>query len=338
MVENGDFIEIIASLRAMGLVAEEESPLLQPLAGGVSADIVVAKTKVGLVCVKRTLPELKVAQEWVAPQSRGYAEKNWIRLVEKFLPKAVPEIIGEDSEHFTFAMRYLDPVDFKNWKILLRDGKADAQVAGQVARLLGMIHNRTAHDAMVAAAFTNDENFAALRLDPYLEAASLAQPDVADLLRALIARTAKTKEALVHGDFSPKNILIGPEGTVILDAECACYGDPAFDVAFCLNHLFLKSAWMPGYASGYQACARSFWQAYKAEIHKLNQVELENRVVTLLPGLMLARIDGKSPVEYLTDPDVIIRVRQFAKRKLMTPENTVPGLIQAWSKEFIECR
>lgn len=335
MVEQSDFAEIIASLRAMGLVMAAEVPTLTPLAGGVSADIVVAQTTLGLVCVKRTLPELKVAQEWCAPQSRGNAEKNWIRRVATYLPAAVPEIIGEDPEHFTFAMRYLDPATFKNWKTMLRDGEADPVVAARIAGLLGKIHDWTAYDSVVADEFANDENFEALRLDPYLETAARAQPDVADILQGLIKRTATTKEALVHGDFSPKNILIGPGGPVILDAECACYGDPAFDVAFCLNHLFLKSAWMPVHAARYQLCAAAFWYSYKAELRKLDPVALEARVVTLLPGLMLARVDGKSPVEYLSDPAVIGRVRAFAKHKLMRPERTVPGLIDAWSKEFI---
>lgn len=335
MVGKIEFAEIAASLHAMGLVVAPE-PALTPLAGGVSADIFVAQTNAGLVCVKRTLPALKVAQEWSAPQSRGNAEKNWIRLVAARLPAAVPEIIGEDPAHFTFAMRYLDPLIYKNWKTMLRDGDADATVAAQVAGLLGKIHEWTAHDSVVAAAFANDENFEALRLDPYLETVARAHPDVAERVRALISRTAQTKEALVHGDFSPKNILIGPDGPVILDAECAWYGDPAFDVAFCLNHLFIKSAWMKAHAVRYQRCAEAFWRGYRAELLTLDQTALEARVVTLLPGLMLARVDGKSPVEYLVDPAIVQRVRVFAKRKLMEPASTIPGLIGAWHEEFIK--
>lgn len=335
MIKADESASIIASLRAMGLIGASDTPSLVPLVGGVSADIVLAHSRIGPVCIKRALPELKVASVWRAPQSRGNAEKNWIRLVAACLPQAVPEIVGEDPARFAFAMRYLDPAHFKNWKILLRDGVVEADIAAHVAGLLGKIHDYTAYDAEVAAAFANDENFEALRLDPYLRTAALANPDVAPILQHLIVRTATSKQALVHGDFSPKNILIGPNGPVILDAECAWYGDPAFDPAFCLNHLFLKAAWMPHYASGYQRCAEAFWQAYRAALHKLDKTALEERVATLLPGLMLARIDGKSPVEYLTDPVVINHVRQFAKRKLVKPEHTVAGLIDAWKKELM---
>lgn len=336
MVEKSGSSAIFASLEAMGLIAKGGTPELTMLTGGVSADIVAVQTKVGLVCVKRTLPELKVAQQWRAPQSRGNAEKEWIRLVAKFLPQSVPEIIGEDAERFTFAMRYLDPVYFKNWKSLLRGGMADIQMAVAVARLLGKIHEHTAHSKIIATQFANDDNFNALRLDPYLETAAQVNPDVADLLRSLIRRTATTKEALVHGDFSPKNILIGPDGPVILDAECAWYGDPAFDVAFCLNHLMLKLAWMPIYASQYIFFAEEFWQAYCSELHSLDKIAIEMRVSTLIPGLMLARIDGKSTVEYITDSETKKLIRNFSKRNLIETEQTLLGLIQSWHKEIIK--
>src|SRR5262249_43147856 len=158
--------------------------------------------------------------------ARSEAEKNWIRLAGSFLPSNVPEILGEDSEAFTFAMKYLDPERYRNWKSLLRDGEIDDAAGLKAGEVLGTIHSRTAGDDRVAAAFANDSDFADIRLNPYFAAAALKNPDVAPALNNLITRTASTTLALIHGDFSPKNILIGPSGPVILDAECACYGDP----------------------------------------------------------------------------------------------------------------
>lgn len=336
MMDAPETASIMASLRDMRLIGPAETPAFEALPGGVSADIVLVQTQAGPICVKRALPTLKVASAWQAPPSRGNAEKDWIRLVADILPGAVPDIIGEDPARFTFAMRYLAPAQFKNWKILLRDGETDASTAIRVAQLLGDIHDHTAHRPELARRFANDENFEALRLDPYLRTAARANPDVGDIMLGLAARTSACKEALVHGDFSPKNILIGANGPVILDAECAWYGDPAFDPAFCLNHLFLKAAWMPQHAAGYRRCAEAFWQAYAAALHRLDKAALEARVATLLPGLMLARIDGKSPVEYLTDPGVIARVRQFAKCRLIAPDYRVADLIKAWSQEFMQ--
>lgn len=334
MVDAPETASIMASLRHMGLIGPDEMPFFQALTGGVSADILLVDTAAGQICVKRALPTLKVASAWQAPPARGNAEKDWIRLVAGILPDVVPEIIGEDPARFTFAMRYLDPQQFKNWKLLLRDGEADASTAAKVGQVLGTIHDYTAHSPDCAKRFANDDNFEALRLDPYLRTAARANPDVADNMLGLAARTAACRQALIHGDFSPKNILISAHGPVILDAECAWYGDPAFDPAFCLNHLFLKAAWMPQHAAGYRRCAEAFWQAYVSCLQKLDKSALETRVAQLLPGLMLARLDGKSPVEYLTDPDVIARVRQFSKRHLVAPEHTVSGLIKAWHQEF----
>jgi Phosphotransferase enzyme family len=326
--------EILRSLRAMKLIAEDEEPALIELTGGVSADIVLAKTKAGPICVKRALPSLKVAGEWHVSPARSEAEKNWIRLVGRFLPSNVPEILGEDTQTFTFAMKYLDPEHYRNWKSHLRDGEIDDEAGLKIGEVLGAVHCRTAGDASVAAAFANDRDFADIRLNPYFVAAALKNPDAGPALHSLTARTASVKQALVHGDFSPKNILIGPSGPVILDAECACYGDPAFDPAFLLNHLLLKCVWKPHYASRYLALAEVFWQAYMAAAPALAPLAIEERTVALLPGLLLARIDGKSPVEYLTDPAAKDRVRQFAKRFLLKPERSLVPLFEAWRKEF----
>src|SRR5207302_2592956 len=97
----------------------------------------------------------------------------------------------------------------------------------------------------VAVAFPTDAIFHAIRLEPYLLATAEARPEHAEALRRLARRTASTHRVLVHGDVSPKNILVGPAGPVLLDAECAWYGDPAFDLAFCVNHLVLKSLVVP---------------------------------------------------------------------------------------------
>src|SRR5690606_24626353 len=112
--------------------------------------------------------------------------------------------------------------------------------------------------------------------------------------------TASTRLALVHGDVSPKNILIGPNGPVFLDAECAWYGDPAFDLAFCLNHLLLKCLWTPRAATDFLASFEALAAAYRSGVVWEPPEALERRTARLLPGLLLGRIDGKSPVEYLT--------------------------------------
>src|SRR6202007_3164907 len=161
-------------------------------------------------------------------------------------------------------------------------------------------HSRFARSSVVAAAFATDAIFYAIRLEPYLLATARAHPDRAAALERLAETTAHTKLTLVHGDVSPKNILIGPRGPVFIDAECAWFGDPAFDLAFCLNHLLLKCLWVPAATSRLLAAFDTLAETYLAGVDWEPAECVDRRTAHLLPGLFLARIDGKSPVEYLT--------------------------------------
>src|SRR5262249_39554609 len=132
------------------------------------------------------------------------------------------------------------------------------------------------------------------------------------------------------GDFSPKNILIGPHGPVIVDAECAWYGDPAFDLAFVLNHLLLKGAWQPQWRWRYAQDFAALSHAYLAHVSWEAPSALEARTAALLPALMLARIDGKSPVEYLTMTDEQQAVRSFARTLLLEPVDQLSVIADRW--------
>jgi len=199
--------------------------------------------------------------------------------------------------------------------------------------VLGRIHAATADDRELAARFATDTNFHALRLEPYLVEAAREHPRLAGQLHALVERTAATRRVLVHGDVSPKNILAGPHGPVLLDAECAWFGDPAFDVAFCLNHFLLKAAHLPAASRGLLSALHGFSQAYFAHVHWEAPAALEARVATLLPGLTLARVDGKSPVEYLTEPQRA-SVRRAAIALLQDPSPSLETITVRWTLEF----
>ncbi len=199
------------------------------------------------------------------------------------------------------------------------------------ATALGRIHAATADRPAIAARFPTDALFHAIRLDPYLVTAAGAHPDLAPQLHALVATTAASKRVLVHGDFSPKNIVIGAGGPVILDAECAWYGDPAFDLAFVLNHLLLKGIWRPQWRADYATMARELIAAYQRLVAWEPWAALDARTAALLPGLMLARIDGKSPVEYIADAHDKALVRTFARAHLARAAPALEQLVHAWS-------
>jgi aminoglycoside phosphotransferase (APT) family kinase protein len=325
---------VTRALARLGLLHKDEAPRFTRLAGGVSSDIWRVHLVSGPVCVKRALPKLRVEQDWFAPIERNAYEAAWMRFAAAVAPEAVPELLGQDEAAGVLVMAYLDPASHRLWKADLRDGHADPDVARAVGNRLVRIHAASANDPDVAAAFATDRIFYDIRLEPYLIASARAHPDRADAIQALVETTARTRRALVHGDVSPKNILIGPQGPVFLDAECAWYGDPAFDLAFCLNHLLLKCLWTPRAAREFLQCFDVLATAYLAGVGWEPQGALEARAARLLPGLFLARIDGKSPVEYLTAATDKDRVRRVARALLAAPVERLPEVRAVWAREL----
>jgi aminoglycoside phosphotransferase (APT) family kinase protein len=323
---------ILVSLRRMSLLQEGQNVHLQALTGGVSSDIYRADLPGGSICVKRALPKLKVSADWRAPTERNRHEVGWMRFVQGIAPDAVPRVLAADDEGLAFAMQYLEPHRHPVWKAELRDGKAVPQFAAALGRLLGRIHSASADRTDLASAFATDANFHAIRLEPYLVASAQRHPDLAQKLEQLVRTTATTRRVLVHGDVSPKNILCGPKGPVILDAECAWFGDPAFDLAFCLNHLLLKAIWRPAHAQAYADCLRAMRDAYLQTVDWEPAATLERRTADLLPALLLARIDGKSPVEYLSNETNRDSVRTFARQRLQQdqPDEGLDPVLRAW--------
>ena len=318
----------------MGLVGPGEDPPMTPLTGGVSSDIWRVELPRGAVCVKRALPRLKVAALWEAPVERNAFEWEWMRTAAVIHPSAVPELIAHDPAGGMFVMAYLERTSHPLWKEQLRKGEVDPDTATAVGHRIGAVHAATAGDQALARRFASDEIFYTIRLEPYLIATARVHQDRAAPLHALAATIAETKLALVHGDLSPKNILVGPEGPVFLDAECAWYGDPAFDLAFCLNHLLLKCLWVPHLALSLLNCFDVLAEAYLAEVRWEPVTALEERAARLLPGLFLARIDGKSPVEYLTEETQKDRVRRVARTLLAEQPRVLSKVRDAWLREL----
>ena len=326
--------EMIQSLHANGLLDNPEYAQFSALTGGVSSDIWKVETDRQTYCVKRALAKLRVQADWFAPVERNKYEVCWYRFANQYVPGSAPKILAHDERMMLFAMEFLEPSTYKLWKTELLEGRVDPICAGWMGSTLGKIHAKAANDPSVKDLFPPNEIFHAIRLEPYLEATALKHPDLKDTLFSLSKRTRETSLTLIHGDVSPKNILLGPKGVVILDAECACLGDPAFDLAFCLNHFLLKCIWDPTNRGALLSCFEAMVVSYLDQITWEDPNHLEFRTATLLPGLFLARVDGKSPVEYITKEVDKNKIRRCARSLLSNPASKLIDVAQAWKKEL----
>jgi aminoglycoside phosphotransferase (APT) family kinase protein len=323
----GDF------LLESGLARDGESAVWTLLPGGASCVVWRVDLPGRGLCVKRALAKLRVAAEWLAPVERNASEWAWFEVLRDIAPNAVPLLLAHDTRRGVFAMEYLHPDRFLLWKQLLLDGHCDPEVAAAVGSLLGRIHAATANDTGIAARFATDTIFYALRIAPYLLATAERRPEVSQELHDIAAHTQQMRRALVHGDVSPKNILIGPRGPVFLDAECAWYGDPAFDVAFCLNHLVLKALVRTDMTADLSHAFAALCEAYFSGVDWEARDGLEQRVGRLLPALMLARVDGKSPVEYPGNAQQGT-VRSFALDRLRSGSADLKDFYPSWRKHL----
>jgi 5-methylthioribose kinase len=326
--------DIGAFLIRSGLIPSAEATRFEPLGGGVSSDILKVESPWGMLVVKKALPKLRVAQDWRVPTSRNASEVAWLQAAREIVPNAVPKILAHDAEAGLFAMEYLSASTHPVWKAQLHEGIVNLAMAAEVGRRIGAIHAATAHDATLARRFANDALFHSIRLEPYLEATARVHRNLAAPLLALSRTTLTTHVALVHGDVSPKNILIGPRGPIFLDAECAWFGDPAFDLAFCLNHLLLKCLWTPHAAPDFLAAFDRLADSYLEMVHWEPAAAVEKRAARLLPGLFLARIDGKSPVEYVIEEVHKERVRRVARPLISVPPTRLVEIRTVWEREL----
>ncbi len=297
------WVDVPALLRGLGLVAADEAVTVEELPGGVSS--LVLKVTVGehRWIVKQALPKLKVEADWYVDPSRNLLEVKAIRLFSSFLPEgSVPKIVYHDPESF-FLIMTCAPEGAVTWKEELLAGRVNLTIARKLASILAEIQNRTAGDEQVEKDFYFPNLFYDGRLDPYFVTLQPMYPEIAERLGGVVEKCLHTSRCLITNDFSPKNHLVKGDEVMIIDHEGCCYGDPAFDNAFFLNHLFLKSINNTHVRQRYFEAIRLIWSVYAGAVRYIDPAQIEAETVEMLGPMMLARADGKSKAEYLTERD-----------------------------------
>lgn len=307
-----------AFLRRHGLASGRLGEV-RTLPGGVSSLAVRVNAGGSDVVVKQARARLAVKGDWRADVGRSLTEARCGELLHRLLPGSVPAVLAIDPDNNAFAMECA-PEGSHTWKEELLAGRADPAVAGQVGELLGRVHRSSHERPELAAVLADRRHFEDLRVDPFLREVQRRHPDLALRLEPAVEAVRAPGRCLVHGDFSPKNLLVTPERSVLLiDHEVAHWGEPSFDVAFLLSHLCLKAFALPGAAGAVLAGAHAVLAAYRAAAGTAGAADQGTGL--LLGALLLARIDGKSPVEYLGDP-ARESVRQLARGLVTEPART----------------
>jgi 5-methylthioribose kinase len=299
-----------AYLVRRGVFGSADGLAIEELTGGVACAVFAVRGEDTRVVVKQALERFRVADEWLVPRERAVTEAEALELMSRLAPGGTPRLLDSDPEAFALVMEEA-PADWRPWKSLLLEGTADVHVAARLGELLAVLHSA---DADIGSA----ESFEAQRVDPYLRTIQERHPAHAERVGAYIKRLLGTTRCVVHGDYSPKNVLVGDDGLWVIDWEVVHRGDPAFDLAFLLNHLALKAIHRPEGAARYEACSDAFLDAY-------GPVDDMRYVLGLVGCLMLARVDGKSPAEYLTEPERE-RARSHGIALLSDPPSSIRDL------------
>lgn len=292
-------------LRALGLIAAGERPAWRLLAGGVSNWVLRFECGGGVV-VKAALARLRVAEEWLADPRRAVLEGRAMAALGERLPSGdVPRVLFVDERMYLLGMTAA-PDEAVPWKEALLRGEVDCVVAARVGALLGRMHGAAWGDGALAARFADLTLFRQLRLDPYHERAAVVaeargERELARLLRAGAEEMTRERVTLVHGDYSPKNLLVHGGGVLALDFEVVHWGNPAFDTAFLLTHLALKAAHRPAEAAMYCQAALAFLAAYTESLGRGGVDEVTGAALRQAGCLLRARADGKSRAEYLDE-------------------------------------
>jgi 5-methylthioribose kinase len=338
-------------LRDTGQLAESENVRIEALSGGVSNCVLYVHRDESHgpdFVLKQAREQLQVEAAWFCSPERGLQEVSVLEVCQDLLGDSVehsssaglaihvPEILFQDKSNFAYAMTAA-PRDHVVWKSELLQFQCEPAIAACCGDLLSLLHAKSWQHAEVRDRLANRQFFMDLRIDPYYRYLVRSHKDLESNIELLVASLAENACTLVHGDYSPKNLLVHKQGCMLVDFEVGHFGDPAFDVGFFLSHLVLKAIWSGDRCESYWELIRVFWEAYWVGMERIapqmDRVDLERRAILNCAACLLARVDGKSPVEYLTSEVHREHVRKVARRLLLEAPGTwsdVVSLIQVY--------
>lgn len=299
---------------------------IRELAGGVSSAVLLAEAPGVRLVLKQSLAQLRVAEDWFCGRERIWQEAAALRMLSPVMPSgSIPEVVFEDRENYLYAMTAA-PADAETWKAQLLRGECDASVAEEAGLLLARLFRAGWNSPEMALEYGNRQVFEELRLTPYYRQCAERHPDLAVYFDDLADNYAQRCCTLVHGDWSPKNLLVALGEVMAIDFEVIHYGDPAFDAGFLLNHLLLKTFHLPDLQERFAVLAEAFWASLIAEMPPTDW--FASATMRHWAGLLLARVDGRSPAEYIRDESVKEQIRNLARSLILRPAASVQEVFE----------
>ena len=286
------------------------------LSGGVSNFVLRVSTPECLFVLKQSRPQLRTRDAWFSDLDRIYREQEVMQALFPHLPDVVPEVLFVDRPNYVYVMSHA-PMAAKVWKGELLAGHIDVQLGAKVGEVLGRMHQISVDQRSRFEAFRDHTCYVQLRVDPFYVRVQERRPEVAAAIAPVIQEMLTLKEALCHGDYTPKNILVDSGAFTLVDYETAHLGDPTMDLGLFLSHLTLKAVRTPDRGADFVTLMRAFWNGYCSKVQFCPHAELERRGVRHLGVCLLARVDGTSPVDYLPDEAKREIVRRLGRAILL---------------------
>lgn len=326
-------------LRERGFLVTGGAVSLERLPGGVSNRTVLAHFSDGRSWVlKQALPKLRVAVDWFSSPERIHREALALQWFARLAPPGcVPRFEFEDEAQHLLGMEAV-PFPHQNWKTVLLSGNVNFDHVEQFGRLLGFVHRRASEEGDLRQVFEDTSFFESLRLEPYYLYCAQQVPESAEFLSRLVEETRSRRLTLVHGDYSPKNILVRNEKLILLDYEVAHFGEPAFDLGFSLTHFLSKAHHLTAQRALFGKATVLYWQTYRETLGDVPWARdlVEPRAVRHALGCMLARVAGRSPLEYLSAAERT-RQREAVLSLLRQPPYRVQDLVSEFLSRLEAC-
>jgi 5-methylthioribose kinase len=308
-------------LRSLGQIGPGPARI-EPLGWGVSNVVLRVETGGRLFVLKQSRPQLRTRDAWFSDLDRVYREQEVMQGLGPLLPAGVvPEVLFVDRPNYAFAMSHA-PLDARVWKETLLAGDVDLALGEYTGRVLGLLHEATARLPALVEPFRDHTVFVQLRVDPFYRRVQERCPDVAAAVEPLVEQLLTVRQALCHGDYSPKNILAHAGGFTLVDYETAHFGDPTMDLGFFLSHLLLKALRAGDPRQPFFALTRAFWRGYGGVVRFRPLAELVERGIGHCGLCVLARVDGTSPVDYLTAEPLRQAARRLGRALLLDRPDT----------------